>query len=104
MSVDHGRVAIVSQVNSMLWVGQFDEAAWTWRDDGQIYEFPKSDDGAIRYGNIEGVAWISPTRIATVSDRRKKSTQPDKALSETDQSVHIFDVPASKRRQQSKRQ
>ena len=41
MSTDHGRVAIVSQENSMLWVGQFDEAGWTWRDAGRLYEFPR---------------------------------------------------------------
>jgi hypothetical protein len=94
MSIDHGRVAIVSQVNSMLWVGQFDEAGWKWRDDGQIYEFPRQADGSIHYGNIEGVGWITPTRIVTVSDRRKKSVQPDKALSDKDQSIHLFEIPA----------
>jgi hypothetical protein len=94
MSINQGQVAIVSQVNSMLWVGQFDEAGWTWRDDGQLYEFPRSDDGEIRYGNIEGVGWISPTRIVTVSDRRKKKCQPDERLSEKDQSIHIFEIPS----------
>jgi hypothetical protein len=94
MSIDHGRVAVVSQVNSMLWVGQFDEAGWTWRDAGQLYEFPRSDDGTLRYGNIEGVAWITPTRIVTVSDRRKKKNQPERGLSEKDQSIHIFDIPS----------
>jgi len=98
MSVDQGRVAIVSQVNSMLWVGQFDEASWTWRDAGQLYDFPRSDSGTIRYGNIEGVGWISPTRIVTVSDRRKKKNQPDKSLSEKDQSLHIFDIPSQEPR------
>jgi hypothetical protein len=94
MSIDHGHVAIVSQVNSMLWVGQFDEAGWAWRDAGQLYEFPRAEGGKIRYGNIEGVGWISPTRVVAVSDRRKKKNQPDKGLSEKDQSVHIFDIPA----------
>jgi hypothetical protein len=94
MSIDDGRVAIVSQENSMLWVGQFNEADWAWRDAGQLYEFPRSDDGAIRYGNIEGVGWLTPTRIVAVSDRRKKKDQPDKRLSKTDQSVHIFDIPS----------
>jgi hypothetical protein len=94
LSIDRGRVAIVSQENSMLWVGQFDEAGWKWRDDGKLYEFPRADNGAIRYGNIEGVAWITPTRIVTVSDRRKKKTQPDKMLSGKDQSVHIFEIPS----------
>ena len=94
MSIDNGYVAIVSQVNSMLWVGQFDEVDWTWRNAGQLYEFPRSDNGTIRYGNIEGVSWITRTRIVVVSDRRKKKNQPDKGLSEKDQSVHIFDIPS----------
>jgi hypothetical protein len=94
MSLDRGHVAIVSQVNSMLWVGQFDEAAWTWRDAGQLYEFPRTDTGALRYGNIEGVAWVTRTRVVAVSDKRKKKGQPEKGLSEKDQSIHIFDIPA----------
>jgi hypothetical protein len=94
MSLDSGYVAIVSQVNSMLWVGQFDEDTWTWRSDGQLYEFPRADNGMIRYGNIEGVAWITRTRVAVVSDRRKKKNQPDENLSEKDQSIHIFDIPS----------
>jgi hypothetical protein len=94
MSIDNGRVAIVSQENSMLWVGQFDEADWKWRDSGQLYEFPRSKKGAIRYGNIEGVGWLTPSRIVTVSDRRKKRDQPDEKLSEKDQSVHIFEIPS----------
>ena len=93
MSFDNGRVAVVSQVNSMLWVGQLNEADWTWRDAGQLYEFPRSDNGYIRYGNIEGVGWIAPSRIVTVSDRRKKKVQPDEGLSEKDQSIHIFEIP-----------
>jgi hypothetical protein len=94
MSTDNGRVAVVSQENSMLWVGRFDEGEWSWRDEGCLYEFPRSNDGSIRYGNIEGVAWLTPTRVVTVSDRRKKKNQPDKTLSEKDQSIHIFDIPS----------
>jgi hypothetical protein len=86
-------VAIVSQENSMLWVGEFNEADWTWRDAGQLFEFPRSDGGEILYGNIEGVGWIARSRIVAVSDRRKRKDQPDKALSAKDQSVHIFDLP-----------
>jgi hypothetical protein len=94
MAIADGHVAIVSQQNSMLWIGRFDSAEWMWQDAGQLYEFPRSAGGAIRYGNIEGVGWISPSRIVTVSDRRKKKCQPDKELSEKDQSVHIFDIPS----------
>jgi hypothetical protein len=93
MSLDKGRVAIVSQESSMLWVGQFDEDDWSWHDDGQLYQFPRAENGDILYGNIEGVAWLTPTRVVTVSDRRKKKTQPDKELSKKDQSIHIFEIP-----------
>lgn len=92
MSVDNGRVVVVSQETSMLWVGHFNEQEWAWTDEGRLYEFPRSADGSILYGNIEGVAWICPARVVTVSDRRKKRTQPDAALSEKDQSVHIFEI------------
>lgn len=92
MAVDQGRVAVVSQVNSMLWIGQFDEAGWKWRDAGQLYEFPRTDSGSLHYGNIEGVGWVTPQRLVTVSDRRKKKDQPDKQLSEKDQSIHLFEI------------
>jgi hypothetical protein len=94
MAIDAGRVAIVSQVNSMLWIGQLDEANWSWRGDGELYQFPRSESGAIQYGNIEGVGWLTPTRVVAVSDRRKRKSQPDKKLSEKDQSVHIFEIPS----------
>jgi hypothetical protein len=93
MSIDGEHVAIVSQVNSMLWVGHLNEADWSWRDEGQLFEFPRSANGSILYGNIEGVGWITSTRIVTVSDRRKKTNQPDKELSKKDQSIHIFEIP-----------
>ena len=93
MSIEDGRVAVVSQVNSMLWVGRFDEADWTWHKAGQLYKFPRTEKGSIKYGNVEGVGWVTQKRIVTVSDKRKKKEQPDKALSEKDQSIHLFDIP-----------
>ncbi len=33
--------------------------------------------------------------VVTVSDRRKRAAQPDKTLSEKDQSVHVFDIPSA---------
>jgi hypothetical protein len=94
MSIHNGFVAVVSQVSSLLWVGHFNEQEWAWTDEGRLYEFPRSANGSILYGNIEGVAWITSTRIVTVSDRRKKRSQPDKSLSEKDQSLHIFEIPS----------
>lgn len=91
MGLDNGCVAVVSQENSMLWIGMFEESTWDWRDEGRIYEFPRTPAGEIRYGNIEGVSWITPRRIVTVSDRRKND-QPEH-FADTDQSIHVFDIP-----------
>lgn len=92
MSLDNGRVTVVSQENSMLWIGTFENSEWNWRDEGQLYEFPRTPDGEIQYGNVEGVSWITPSRIVIVSDRRK-SDQP-KHFADKDQSIHVFDIPA----------
>ncbi len=92
MSLDDDRVAVVSQENSMLWIGAFDKSTWDWRDEGQIYEFPRMSDGEIQYGNVEGVSWITPNRVVVVSDRRK-SDQP-KHFADKDQSIHVFDIPS----------
>ena len=92
LTIDGCRVAVVSQQNSELWVGVFEEAAWSWCDDGQIYQFPRTADGDKHYGNVEGAAWITPSRLVTVSDRRKKDQ--DERFAEKDQSIHIFDLPS----------
>jgi hypothetical protein len=92
MSLDDDRVAVVSQENSMLWIGAFDKSTWDWRDEGQLYEFPRMSDGEIQYGNVEGVSWKKPNRVVVVSDRRK-SDQP-KHFADKDQSIHVFDIPS----------
>jgi hypothetical protein len=91
MSLDDDRLAVVSQENSMLWIGTFDKSTWNWRDEGRTYEFPRAPDGEIQYGNVEGISWITPSRIVTVSDRRK-SDQP-KHFADKDESIHVFDIP-----------
>lgn len=93
MAIDegHARVAVVSQENSMVWVGEFEETTWRWRTEGRLYEFPRTDGGEIQYGNVEGVSWISASEIVTVSDRRKRA-QPDHFTGK-DQSLHVFRLP-----------
>ena len=91
MAIDNQRVAVVSQQNSMLWIGVFDSAAWSWRDEGQIYQFPRSSEDKIIYGTVEGVAWITPNQIVTVSDQRKN--RHSDRFADKDQSIHIFELP-----------
>ena len=94
LDVDGNRVAIVSQATSALWIGAFREGGWSFVDDGAIYPFPKNAAGETVYGNIEGVAWITPHQIVVVSDKRRPDKQPA-ICEEKDQSIHIFDIPES---------
>jgi hypothetical protein len=48
-------------------------------------------------------SWITPTRVVTVSDRRKRKDQTDERLSKKDQSVHTFDIPSSAKRPRRRR-
>jgi hypothetical protein len=45
----------------------------------------------MKYGTVEGVCWLDDRTVAAVSDRAKRR-QP-KRLRETDQSVHVFQLP-----------
>ena len=91
MSIEGQRVAIVSQQDSLLWIGEFEEAKWSWQDPGVTYQFPRTAGGGIAYGNIEGVAWVTPSQLVTVSDRRKKGSPGN--FADKDQSIHVFELP-----------
>jgi hypothetical protein len=83
-----GKVAVVSQASARLWVAEIDEKERNVvRRSSAIYRFPNKS-----YGNVEGIAWLSPDTLIAVSDR-KKAQQPSRC-DEKDQSIHIFRIPA----------
>jgi uncharacterized protein YjiK len=87
LSYRKGQLAVVSQASARVWVVGIDEAAGSLiRASGRIYRFPSK-----RYGNVEGVAWLSRDLLVAVSDRRKKS-QPARCA-EKDQAIHVFRIP-----------
>ena len=43
------------------------------------------------YGNVEGIAWLSPNTLVAVSDQKKRR-QPA-ACAKKDQSIHLFRIP-----------
>jgi hypothetical protein len=91
LAVAGDRVAVVSQASSALWVGRLHGSRWEFAGDGGTYQFPTDDRGRQLYGNVEGVGWIAPGLLVTVSDRAKR-TQPKRYRSK-DRSIHIFAVP-----------
>jgi hypothetical protein len=85
------RVAIVSQESARLWVARVDERKRAIvRGSEAVYRFPGR-----RYGNVEGIAWLSPDTLVAVSDRRKRG-QPGR-VAKKDQSIHIFRIPEAAR-------
>jgi len=83
-----GKIAVVSQESARLWVAEIDEKERkVVQGSSKVYRFPSKS-----YGNVEGIAWLTPDTLIAVSDR-KKSQQPSRCA-EMDQSIHIFRVPA----------
>lgn len=83
-----GRLAVVSQASSRIWIGSVDEEARKIvKNSGSVYRFP-----AKGYGNVEGIAWLSDDMIVAVSDQKKKQ-QPE-VCARKDQSIHVFRIPA----------
>ncbi|MEA3372847.1 MAG: hypothetical protein U9Q62_04075 [Campylobacterota bacterium] len=88
MDFKEGRLAVVSQESSRLWIGRLDTNRWKIQGKGKQYDFPRTGKGNIKYCNIEGVAWLLSDTVVTVSDKRKKK-QPERCVKK-DQSIHIF--------------
>lgn len=92
ISHHEGRLAVVSQETSALWVGRLDPRSWDLLDDGRVYLFPRDPQGRVVYGTIEGVSWLNDRELAVVSDKAKRD-QPRRVRAK-DQSVHIVALPS----------
>lgn len=100
---ENGRVAISSQENSAIWVGQLKGISADGKADidslefdeekGQIFHFPKNDQCVTVYCNIEGIHWINEEMLIAVSDKMKGKGRQDYRCFEKDQSVHVFVLP-----------
>jgi hypothetical protein len=93
IAVADGRIAVVSQESSALWVGSLVPDRWEFTGAGMSYALPRSADGGIVYGTAEGVSWMAPEQVVMVSDKAKPDQDP--RCRAKDQSIHIFRIPAS---------
>lgn len=81
-------VAVTSQMSKKLWVGRLSGTSWAFLDSGTVYDFPSAD-----YCNVEGVTFLSPTRVAMVSDMNDIDDPNHATCNNKDEMVHIFDLP-----------
>jgi hypothetical protein len=96
LSVRGDEITVVSQRSSALWVGRLEPDRWEIADDGVTYTFPRGEAGKIVYRTVEGVSWLGPRRVVTVSDKDddKHGGGPGCGPTGKEQMVHIFDLPA----------
>lgn len=91
VSVRDGRIAVLSQASSALWVGRLSAKKWEV-DEGTVHRLPTDSKGRTVYGNAEGVSWVSADHVVIVSDRAKKGAGSER-LRAKDQSIHLFLIP-----------
>mmetsp|Transcript_38680 Transcript_38680/g.75582 ORF Transcript_38680/g.75582 Transcript_38680/m.75582 type:complete len:400 (-) Transcript_38680:211-1410(-) len=84
-------IAIVSQEEAAVWIGDFDIDALDVKGPGNVYHFPRDPECDAIYCNIEGISFIDEYRIVAASDR-SKATQHYNCVPH-DQSVMIFQLP-----------
>ncbi|MGH4034043.1 hypothetical protein ACQB60_34500 [Actinomycetota bacterium Odt1-20B] len=92
LSVRDGRIAVLSQASSALWVGRLSTKKWQV-DEGTVYRLPTDAKGRTVYGTPEGVSWVSSDHVVVVSDRAKKGAASDRYRAK-DQSIHLFLLPS----------
>ena len=94
MAYNHaiGKLAIVSQEDAAIWVGDFDIDDIDFKSqNGEIFHLPRDNDCRVQYCNAEGLQWLDNYRLLVASDKAK-STQPYWCDTH-DQSIHIFAFP-----------
>ena len=96
-----GRLAITSQENSAVWLGQakgidngvIDPITFEFEDTGEVLQFPKDGDCHTIYCNIEGIQFINGEMLMAVSDKMKTKGKQDYRCADKDQSIHAFVIP-----------
>eukprot|EP00293_Proteomonas_sulcata_P015962 CAMPEP_0184299424 /NCGR_PEP_ID=MMETSP1049-20130417/10053_1 /TAXON_ID=77928 /ORGANISM="Proteomonas sulcata, Strain CCMP704" /LENGTH=159 /DNA_ID=CAMNT_0026609869 /DNA_START=1 /DNA_END=480 /DNA_ORIENTATION=+ len=95
-------IAIVSQVESAVWIGVLDRKLWEIKGPGVVYNFPRDSQCRKVYCNIEGITFLDTYRLLTTSDKAKHTKQSDKKKGKKwqpwrcvakDQAMQVFLLP-----------
>ena len=99
LDLRNGYLTVISQESSAMWVGRLRAHPAgledVFEDDGELFLFPRDDQGRVMDRNLEGVTWLDDDRLVVVSDRGKPD-QPGRCARK-EQSIHIFRLPAGHR-------
>lgn len=84
---------MTSQESSAVWIGKLSETEWKFVDEGKIYHFPRGENCAVNYCNVEGVRLIGPHELIAVSDKMKGGGAQPSSCFAKDQSISLFILP-----------
>lgn len=100
---NNSRVAVLSQENAAVWVGDLDLLDGGTDSNGQrslfglsgdtVFDFPRNNRCERIYCNVEGIHWQSPDTLIAVSDMMKAGGKQSFVCQDHDQSIHTFQVP-----------
>ncbi len=104
MSILGNHIAVSSQENSAVWIGIIEPHPTPSSSEifslrggkkglGKVYDFPRNDLCQIKYCNVEGVHFESPSVLITVSDAMKKNGGQSFRCHEKGQTVSVFQIP-----------
>ena len=79
------KVAITSQESRQLWIGNLSATSWAFTSSGTRYDYP-----SLSYCNVEGVTFLTASRLALTSDQY---TDNESRCYDEDESMHIVDIP-----------
>lgn len=85
-------VAIASQQNSAMFIGEFELDDGVKVGKGRIVDFPRNDECEIKYCNIEGIAFIGEKSVLAVSDSMKSRGKQHFRCREKDESIALFQL------------
>jgi hypothetical protein len=83
--------AVVSRRSSTLWLGTLTTSPFALTGPNAFYAFPRNADGEVQYCTVEGVTFVAADTLGFVSDK----SNGDAPCNAKDESIHIFEVPAS---------
>lgn len=93
ISKEGSRIAITSQEDAKVFVGELDIARMEFVDGGDVFNFPRDNDCRVQYCNVEGVDFLNDHMIVTASDKMKSKGRQDFRCKAHDQSIAVFVIP-----------
>eukprot|EP01013_Petalomonas_cantuscygni_P002400 TRINITY_DN12455_c0_g1_i1.p1 TRINITY_DN12455_c0_g1~~TRINITY_DN12455_c0_g1_i1.p1 ORF type:complete len:483 (-),score=92.48 TRINITY_DN12455_c0_g1_i1:270-1661(-) len=95
-------LAIASQENAAIWVGEADFRSKDPRDwkigdgrggGGEVLHLPRDGECRVTNCNLEGIHWVGRNMLAGVSDKMKSGGRQDFRCLSSDQSMQMFVLP-----------